>query len=520
MKKVVGFSLIIILIAYLLLLLNYLVIEEILGFYLMPILLVIILASIPYLIIRIFKKISYKIFITNSLLFACIMQIGIISLILWCAAPRYFSREQVVSDINYAIKVAEDVHPNMYAMISKESFYAKTDSIKNSLPEKLSDAKADKASRRIFSFIQDAHTGTGMTIFMKRFAFLFRKTLPYKIDVINKQLFISKNYFYRNIIPIGSEIIEINGKPASICLVEISKLLSYENIPLRNATLQIPFLWSLWNDFENFEITYKAPGTKTIKKISTSGGLISNILFVKDRNSSEAYSYRTLYGNIGYIEFNACRDIGEFKAFLETTFKSIKSNNIKELIIDIRRNEGGSSSLGDELMQYISKTDFKTFDSAFIKISNEFEKKGELNWIDTTKRIVGAMIYDTTLTAIRKLRDNPLRYNGKSYLLVGGITFSSASNFASSFQCSKIGKILGTETGGLTSCFGDKYTFELPNTKFDITVSSYKFRNACGVDNRRGIIPDYIIENSFEDDIKVIDRVLEFTVDLIKKNEK
>lgn len=520
MKKIVGFSLIIILISYLLLLLKYLVIEEILGFYLIPILLVIIVVSIPYLIIRIFRKISYKKFITNSLLAACILQIAIISLILWSATPRYFSHEQVVKDINYAIKVAEDVHPNLYAMISKESFYAKTDSIKKSLPEKISDAEADKTLRRIFSLTQDAHTGTGMTIFMKRLALLFRRTLPYKIDIKNERLFVAKNYFYRNIIPVGSEIVEINGKPASKCLNEINKLLSYETIPHRNAMLQLPFLWALWNDFENFEISYKTSDTKIIKTISTSGGLISNILVFKDISITERYSFRTLDGNIGYMEFNSCFDLDEFKAFLETTFKSIKSNKIKELIIDIRRNEGGNSLLGDELMQYISKTDFKTFDSAFIKISNELKKRGELNWIDSTKRIVGTMIHDTTQTAIRKLRENPLRYNGKSYLLVGGKTFSSATKFASSFQCSKAGKIIGTETGGLTSCFGDKYTFELPNTKFDITVSSYIFRNACGVDNRRGIIPDYIIENSFEDDKEGIDRVLEYTVDLIKKNEK
>ncbi|MFA5772909.1 MAG: S41 family peptidase [Thermoplasmata archaeon] len=518
MKKIIGFSFLIILISFLLFLSKYLVIEEILEFYLIPILLVIIVASIPYLIIRIFKKISYKKFITNSLLAACILQVVIMSLILWSATPRYFSREQVVKDINYAIKVAEDVHPNLYAIISKDSFYANTDSIKKSLPEKMSDAETDKTFRRIFSHIQDAHTGPGTVIFMKRLAFLFRKTLPYKIVIKNERLFVAKNYFYRNTIPVGSEIAEINGKPASKCLNEISKLLSYENIPSRNAKLQLPFLWALWNDFENFEITYKAPGTKTIKTIRTSGGLISNILFIKDINISERYSYRTMDGNIGYMEFNSCNNLDEFKAFLETTFKLIKSNKIKQLIIDIRRNEGGSSSLGDELMQYISKTDFKTFDSAFVKISNELEKKGAFNWIDSTKRIVGTMIYDTTETSIRKLRDNPLLYNGKSYLLVGGKTFSSATNFASSFQCYKVGKILGTETGGLTSCFGEGYTFELPNTKFDMKVATKKFVNACGISNRRGIIPDYIIENSFADDKKGIDRVLEFTIDLTKQN--
>ena len=105
-------------------------------------------------------------------------------------------------------------------------------------------------------------------------------------------------------------------------------------------------------------------------------------------------------------------------------------------------------------------------------------------------------------------------------MLVSGNTFSSATDFASSFQCYQVGKIIGTETGGLTACFGDVYSFELPNTKFDMGVSYKKFYNACGIDNKRGVIPDYIVENSFDDEQKGIDKALEFTIDLINLDKK
>ena len=115
----------IILTSFLLLLSKYLIIEEILGFYLIPIILVVIVATIPYLVIRIFRTISYKKFISNFFIAACFLQIVIMSLILWSATPRYYSHEQINKDIDYAIKVMEDVHPNLYAVISKEVFYAK-----------------------------------------------------------------------------------------------------------------------------------------------------------------------------------------------------------------------------------------------------------------------------------------------------------------------------------------------------------------------------------------------------------
>ncbi len=497
---------------------KYLLIEEILGFYLIPIVLIIVVATLSFLLIRIFKVISYKIFIINFLIVTCILQIAIISLILWSATPRFFSRDQIISDIDYSIKVMEDVHPNLYSVISKEAFYLKSDSIKRTLPEKVSDADAYKTLKRIFSQIQDGHTGGGWNFFSRRGAGIFRKTLPYRIDIRNDRLFVSGNYFYRNTIPIGSEIIKINGKPSYQCLQEISQLISYEIIPYRNSILQTPMFWALWNDFHRIEITYKMPDTKTIRTIKTSGGIISNILFLADNKSlGKNYSYKTISGNIGYLEFNSFNNLDKFKIFLDSTFSSMNAENVDDLIIDIRKNGGGSSSLGEELMQYISKTDFRMFDSCMIKISNELINKGEINWIDSTKRKIGT-IYNSSDSSKTKLRDNPLRFNGQSYLLIGGNTFSSATDFASVFQCYNVGKIIGTETGGLTACFGDVYSFELPNTKLDMGVSWKKFFNACGNDNRRGVIPDFKVENSFEDDQKGVDKVLEFTIDLIKQN--
>jgi hypothetical protein len=519
MKRITGFSLLIILISYLLLLSKYFLIEEIFGFYLIPIVLIVIVASLIYLLIRIFKSINNKIFIIKFLIVSCILQIAVICLIFWSATPRFYSRSQIISDIDYALKIAEDVHPNLYNSISKVDFYFKVDSIKRIMPEKVSDVYANKTCRKIFSLIKDAHTKVGYNYFFKRGSGFFMKTLPYKFEIRDDRVFVTKNYGYKKNIPIGAEIISINDKPISQCLHEVSQLISYEIKPYRNTLLQIPYFWGLWNNFEAYKICYKSFKSKEIKTIMTSGGLMSKLFFINDFESSNKYAYKIIPNNIGYIEFNACENLEKFKSFLDSTFKSIKINNVKSLIIDVRKNSGGNSSLGDELMQYISKTDFRTFDSGFIKISNELLIKGKLNWIDSSKRVIGAL-YNFIDTSKTKIRENSLRFSGKTYLLIGGNTFSSAVLFASTFQCYRAGNIIGKETGGLTGgYYGDLYKFELPNTKFDMTVSMKRFFNACGIENKCGVLPDYFVENSFEDELNGIDRVLEFTIDLIKNNK-
>ena len=44
-----------------------------------------------------------------------------------------------------------------------------------------------------------------------------------------------------------------------------------------------------------------------------------------------------------------------------------------------------------------------------------------------------------------------------------------------------------------------------------------KSREVCGIDNRRGVMPDYLVSNTIEDEIHKKDKVLDFTIDLIKK---
>ena len=197
MKKIVGFSLSIIFIAFLLLLFKYLLIEEILGFYFLPILLVVIVATIIYCIIRIFIIINYKKFILNFLLIACALQILILSVILSTVKTRYFYRDQVINDIDCAVKLMEDVHPNLYAKISKKDFFTTTDSLKSLLPLKISDIEAFKTLCKILSQIGDGHTTCVWDYFLNWKSVFFRKTFPYDVEIKNERIFVTKNYFYR-----------------------------------------------------------------------------------------------------------------------------------------------------------------------------------------------------------------------------------------------------------------------------------------------------------------------------------
>jgi hypothetical protein len=328
MRTILKISLLIILILYIIFLSKYLLFEEILVIYSIPALIFTIVATLCFLLIRIFISIKYKKILAVFFIISCLFQLAIMGLILKSATPHVFSNEQIISDIDYAVKTLENVHPNPYKVISKENFYLKVDSIKKKLPEKISETEALKIFFELYALVRDAHTGSNFS----RIPIVFRKTLPYKLAIRDERIFVAHNYSYRGTIPVGSEIIEINEKSSQQCLREISHLVSWETIPWRNVMLQNQIIWSLWNDFRSFKIVYKTPEGR-IKTIHTSGGLWSKIspnLKIKTGSKpfkqASLYGYKTISDSIGYMEFNSFSDLDQFNFFLDTTFTTIKKS--------------------------------------------------------------------------------------------------------------------------------------------------------------------------------------------------
>lgn len=516
LKKYLLLLFAVILTASLLLLYRYFAIVDILTLYLLPVLIVAVVASVVYAVIRIFKPLRYRKFIMRSMFVVAFVQVGSLLLLLYVGRPQYLPREQIIEDIDFAVSTLEDVHPNLYDRISREDFKYQVDSIKASLPEHVPELQVNKSLFRIFALIEDGHTMVGMLPFKK---VLLKKLLPYQIRLIGDRMFVTGGRTVFSTIPVGAEIVEINDKPIAQCITEVGRLTNWENQAYRNVKLQEIAYWSIWNDFGAFKIKYKTPNDGKIKKTHADGGFLYKLLFYPKQKSKklEAYSYKTLDNNIGYMEFNSFSDLPKFEIFLDSVFRKVKDENVNDLIIDIRKNSGGNSVLGDELMQYIAKRDFRQFDSIQIKVSQQTIDRGSLGWMDSSLRVVGS-IYNNYDISKNELRDNPLRFAGRVYLLTGEQTFSSATNFASCFKCYGVGKIIGAETGGITVCYGDLYQFTLPNTKISACVSSKKFYNACSMDNRRGVMPDIEIEDWVEGESNgVVDRVLEYTIDLIRQ---
>jgi Peptidase family S41 len=485
--------------------------EEALFLYLVPALVGVLVSGFIFLVVGIFRKIRLRKFLKPTYVTVLVFQTIIVAFVIWSMFPRYFDKQQVFDDIEFARLFMEDVHPDIYAETDRSEFDRTISSIKAATPEKVSEAAAHKIFSSVFAGLKDAHTAYSMNNYLSRGSILFRKTPPHRFRVLDQKLYVSKNYYLRGNIPIGSEIISINNQSAAECLEDVGRLLSFETIHNRNANLELPAFWGLWNEFGDYEITFKTPSDEVVNSTSASG-LFANLAYLWDftRFGYENYSFSVLEGNVGLMNIQAFNGQESFEDFLAKTFKTIQQENIKHLIIDIRQNSGGSTSLAEELMQYISPTEFKPFEVSLLKISKDLISRHN---IDTTKFKPGTLV-DEGYT-MDELRENPLRFNGEVFVLTSGYTFSTALDFAAMVRCFNVGTIVGTETGGRTASFGSPQSFKLPETGVEMKVSRKKFLNPCGEESDHGIIPDHVVENSISDDMEEVDQTLAYTVSLI-----
>ena len=54
------------------------------------------------------------------------------------------------------------------------------------------------------------------------------------------------------------------------------------------------------------------------------------------------------------MDFREFSDVERMESFADSMFTALRKNKIGNLIIDLRKNGGGNSSVGDRLLRYIT----------------------------------------------------------------------------------------------------------------------------------------------------------------------
>jgi hypothetical protein len=179
----------------------------------------------------------------------------------------------------------------------------------------------------------------------------------------------------------------------------------------------------------------------------------------RERRQRQLNSVRLL--KIDTVNRTAFMDLASFgrgyglKGFFRRSFKVLRKERIGHLIIDVRGNGGGSVTNSTNLSRYIADHKFKVGDSLYaIKkrkknsryIQNDFLNRLFLTFF-TRKRSDGYYHF----RYFEKHYFKPKKKNhfeGKTYILIGGNSFSATTLFATSVMEQENVTVVGEETGG------------------------------------------------------------------------
>lgn len=411
------------------------------------------------------------------------------------------SRDQALADIDTLVSRIIYTHPDPFTVCPESVFRERIALVKAELPDSLTSWEFALKIVPCVVALGDGHTFASLP---------FQKLSP-EMLLFPGQVQIDWRDSTLTLRGDSVKVIRINDMPVQNVLGEMVQYVGGERMFYRFFRVQQMFqffLPQLYPDSIYRLVLLDSVGKQTERtvKILTYAQVVKKMQAKAGGQAKKGKDpdYAFLLSKDGksmLFSFNSFNDPDKFKSFADSMFRELQERKIKNLVIDIRKNGGGNSKIGDELLQYISHTPFAQFGEVQMRVGryNKYLFGGQAKEIEDT--------LVTSVVPLIPLRDEPLRVRKKMkiYLLTSHNTFSSAADFSWAFQYFGVGTVVGEESGGMNVCFGDILPFRLPHSGLQCGVSWKKFRNYGADDqNIHGTLPDVEVpaEQAFEYTVK------------------
>src|SRR5690606_23510041 len=197
-------------------------------------------------------------------------------------------------------------------------------------------------------------------------------------------------------VPLGSELISINQGPIDQIIENLHKYYTTDGINTTGKRIGINYNFGKYYRFNyglenDFEVAFKTPRSEEIKTIKLASvgyaQYYSNVenryskmfdeVNYKDWEEGEIYSFETTQDSIGILTINSfsmgnkhAEEHKQYVSFLDSIFTSIKEQQIKDLIVDVRYNGGGTDPNDLVTYSYLTSRTFQENKQAWIS----FEK--------------------------------------------------------------------------------------------------------------------------------------------------
>lgn len=321
---------------------------------------------------------------------------------------------------------------------------------------------------------------------------------PFSILYINGKAIIDKSF--SPLLKKGDMILRIDEIPINTYLEN-----TYKDRYMSSNTIQV------YNHF-CYKPSYDIVIKRNNKIISTKTKGIITSKMIKPSLNLKKLVYEN--HNAGYLRINSFENNKKIIKDIRNFCYSLKNNEIKNLIIDIRKNSGGSGDKFDRLFSlFINKDSLN-----YLKEAKAFISKTFCKYYKYPKDSIGKIVKlgDEICPHIVKLYPKKFITGINFWILISRNTASQAATFANVLQYNKAAKLIGEPLRHNALRYGDIVGGNWGGSIVEYSLIRYnEYTNA-----KNGILyPDISIPYKIEEYIKGGDPVLEKSLEYIGKRQ-
>ena len=426
-------------------------------------------------------------------------------------------------DFETLFKTLQTAHANLFVNRTKIEYQNKYDEILVQLDGDLTAFKVKMLFQEFIAYGRIAHASLS---FLDEEFSKYRdqggKAFPVYVRIDNNKWWIAEDYSGKNLTK-EDQITHINDIPVEAIFDEIWRYLSADTKEIASSLLEykLPqYLWLLDQRDSKPSDTYTLRIEKNGKEFELKVNPISReelqLKVEQQANESNKETeplrdYKLLANKIGYLKpgpfYNAedqsdLWNATQFTSFIDKAFESFLKNEVTQLVIDVRKNPGGTNSFSDAMIAWYADKPFK-FASHFMvrssfeaKESNRQRIKSTASEVDSASaQLAGAYekhpfgtVFEFNLEEHEPRKGQ--RFQGDVYVLIDRHSYSNAASVAAITQDYGFGTVVGQTTTDFATTFASMESFVLPNTGTKVGFPKAHIIRPSGDKKPGPVIPD------------------------------
>jgi hypothetical protein len=424
------------------------------------------------------------------------------------AQPPVFSAEALQQDFRVLQDAISATHPDPAIYVSPEKLKKTYSNIAAQIQEPLTRDQAWRVLAQLNPVFSDAHLLVSqpdwedqIKAHLKSGGALF----PFDVQVASSgEMRIRSQLDGRATSLAGTRIELINGIPVSRIARALLPLVSADTPELGAHLLSRRmwfYYWKVYGAPKHFDLVLSKPGARVLSV----AGSTTTPLSVAGHTESQfekLFRFEILGKDAALLTVNqfSWSDKPAFYAFTREVFTKLRDARIGTLIIDIRENTGGDDDMWKEgILRYIANKPYRH--------ASSYVKKVIAGRASGTER-VGDVVHGFVDSWTQPELENPLRFSGKTYVLAGRLTYSSAILFSNVLQDFGFAQLVSAGSYANVRQSGGVQHVVLPNTGLAISVPRFVLDRPSGERKPVLLQPDIVLSDSPFDDRALVNALL------------